>query len=146
MIREADVDGDGQINYEGESDVITRPTMVMLIFPAEFVKVCRVTGQNPKAPLTARSADDAFEVKDCAVCPSTTCSSVRYLFLVSTPRPAYTSSEVSKCNDYSSFCAYVALLSYANSLVCFARHAGDRSSHLQSRSGDDRARSGAATS
>ena len=85
MIREADVDGDGQINYEGEQCALYALLFAIYSPPfpycTEFVKVCTTCLLLVSITLTRYSADDAVEVKECCTSSSLpTLLCVRYLY------------------------------------------------------------------
>ena len=54
MIREADIDGDGQINYDGAYPSFSNPRLLnaVSVFPAEFVKVRTIVAFPARTLLT----------------------------------------------------------------------------------------------
>lgn len=83
MIREADVDGDGQINYEGQFILLYCSMLFADLFPdAEFVKVCLIVKQTPKRLLDDAYSDDAFEVNKDAPCTTVRASRVYGIYIM----------------------------------------------------------------
>ena len=99
MIREADVDGDGQINYEGMSRCLCVFISGFLIHFLsissfiEFVKVCVPVPCLIDRSLLAYSLDDAVEVRNVSMQFSL---GFRRVYGIYIPKTLYTNNEYSR--------------------------------------------------